>query len=73
MSRTLPEPTSGAPSVSTDGADSPAGAVTGPQHTDVPPAGERHLEPTPAVPGVADDTTADPACADDFYSGYEPL
>ncbi|WP_405867970.1 hypothetical protein OG407_49235 [Streptomyces sp. NBC_01515] len=73
MSSTPPEPKSGAPNARTDGADSPAGAVTGPQHTDVPPAGERHPEPTPAVPGVADDATAEPACADDLYSGYEPL
>ncbi|WP_405945478.1 hypothetical protein OG588_00365 [Streptomyces prunicolor] len=74
MSRTPPEPKSGAPSDCTDGAGRPAGAVTGPQHIDVPPAGERHPEPTPAAPGVpADDTTADPACADDSYSGYEPL
>lgn len=74
MSSTSPEPKSGAPSARSDGADTPAGAATGPQHTAVPPAGERHREPTPAAPGVpADDTTADPACADDSYSGYEPL
>ncbi|MFJ5304398.1 hypothetical protein [Streptomyces sp. NPDC088350] len=74
MSSTPPDPKSGAPGARTDGADSPAGAVTGPRHTDVPPAGERHPEPTPAAPGApVDDTTADPACADDSYSGYEPL
>ncbi|WP_189264210.1 hypothetical protein [Streptomyces fuscichromogenes] len=74
MSSTPPEPEPGAPSACAGGADSPAGAATGPQHTDVPPAGERHPEPTPAAPDVpVDGTTADAACADESYSGYEPL
>ncbi|MEU2742439.1 hypothetical protein ABZ656_45950 [Streptomyces sp. NPDC007095] len=74
MSSTFPEPKSGAPTARTVGADSPSGVVTGPRHTDVPPAGERDPRPMPAVPGVpVDDMTADPACPDDSYSGYEPL